>query len=92
MRVDPASDGWYVEYNGRYYHLTRQWCDEWARHQLRGTNNPAFNRLLAHWDRLTADDVMGLFPQVIDGPRAEKPARTSDPSDFQTWVAERGKR
>lgn len=68
MRVAKAPDGWFVEHDTGYVHLTAEWAEAFHRDQyhIHGTQNGALNKLrygLAH-DTLTVGDVEELFPEA----------------------------
>ena len=94
MTIEPAPDGWVIEYRNRYYHVNQKWLDEQYRHQVKPYgNNPAFN-LLEHGfqNGADADEIGRLF---TDYQRHRKQARgranTSAPdTPFQEFI--RGRR
>lgn len=92
MNVEPAPDGWFIERDGRYYHVNESWLNEMFRHQVKPYgNNPAFNRLLvAFRNGADADEVAERFVDFYDNRTANRPAKSKgEDSEFQQFIKER---
>jgi len=89
MTIEPATDGWLVERNNRYIHLTEQWLEEMFRHQVKPYgNNPAYNQLVHAFRTSTDPDVIAERLEAFYGNR-QKPARGGRP---QTPIQEFARR
>lgn len=92
MTVEPAPDGWFINRDGRYYHVNQQWLDEMYRHQVKPytDNSPQFNRLQYAFTTGTTPGEFGeLFVDFIDN-RTRPSAEPADPTPFQQFI--RGQR
>jgi hypothetical protein len=49
-QIDPASDGWFVQHDTGFVHLTADWCDQIHKDQfaIHGIQNPDLNWLRYH--------------------------------------------
>lgn len=101
MTIEPASDGWFIDRNGRYYHVNQAWLDDMFRHQVKPYgNNPAFNQLnYAFSQGVSAVEFGRLFEDFIDhrGP-SEPPADAAPPvaatpeAAFREFIGEQKRR
>lgn len=87
--ITEAPDGWFIERNGRYYHLNETWLEEMHRHQVKPYgNNPAFNRLRYIFANSTdPDEVARAFVDFYDN-RQRPGKRKGQQSEFQQFIKE----
>ena len=80
MTIEPAPDGWYIEYQSRYYHLNERWLEEMYRHQVKPYgNSPTFNLLKhAFHNGADADTIAARFDDYINNKKANRSERGRD--------------
>ena len=87
MNVEKRAEGWYVEWDNRFYNITVKWCDEMRRHQ---GSSPPLNTLhhLMRQETATAEDVRRLLPNIYSqlGQSRSRTA-TNDPG-LHEWIKE----
>ena len=91
--ITEAPDGWFIERNGRYYHLNQKWLDEMHRHQVKPYgNNPDYNRLAYIFANSSdPDEVLQAFEDFYDNRKARqgRKNRSAEPSEFQQFIQSR---
>lgn len=94
--ITEASDGWFIERNGRYYHLNQKWLDEMYRHQVKPYgNNPDYNRLVYIFANSSdPEEVLGAFEDFYTNRKARQgdKGKPSQPSEFQQFIKARRER
>lgn len=88
--IERADDGWFIERNGRYVHLTEQWLEEMRRHQVTTGRKSAqaWNQLYYAFHTAKDPDVVyAKWEAFYDSTGSYTPPEPAPPSPFQEFIA-----